>query len=68
MRPAVCHSCRKVTYAGCGNHAAQVLASVPAHQRGATADEPTAGGAGWLPTEKSANPVRRTPSWATKSR
>ena len=31
--PAVCHSCRKVTYAGCGNHAAQVLASVPAHQR-----------------------------------
>ncbi len=31
--PAICSTCRKVTYAGCGIHAAQILASVPAHQR-----------------------------------
>jgi hypothetical protein len=31
--PAVCPTCRKVTYAGCGNHAAQVLAAVPVSQR-----------------------------------
>ncbi|GAA4335216.1 hypothetical protein GCM10023086_67550 [Streptomyces venetus] len=32
-RRAVCHSCRKVTYEGCGRHVEQVLASVPTPQR-----------------------------------
>ena len=31
--PAICSECRKVTYSGCGMHADQVLASVPADKR-----------------------------------
>ncbi|PWI11784.1 hypothetical protein DIZ27_03430 [Streptomyces sp. NWU339] len=30
---AVCRSCRKVTYEGCGRHVEQVLAGVPTTQR-----------------------------------
>lgn len=30
---AVCQSCRKVTYEGCGGHVEQVLAGVPTAQR-----------------------------------
>lgn len=30
---AVCRSCRKVTYEGCGRHVEQVLAGVPTPQR-----------------------------------
>jgi hypothetical protein len=30
---AVCQSCRKVTYEGCGGHVEQVLAGVPTPQR-----------------------------------
>ncbi|POX47786.1 hypothetical protein C3489_28610 [Streptomyces sp. Ru71] len=30
---AVCGSCRKVTYEGCGQHVEQVLSGVPADQR-----------------------------------
>lgn len=32
-RRAVCQSCRKVTYEGCGRHVEHVLAGVPTHQR-----------------------------------
>ena len=31
--PATCRLCGKVTYSGCGNHVAQVLAGVPVTQR-----------------------------------
>jgi hypothetical protein len=31
--PAVCPTCKKASYSGCGNHAAQVLANVPHDQR-----------------------------------
>ncbi len=31
--PAMCPRCKKVTWTGCGNHAAQVLAAFPADQR-----------------------------------
>ncbi len=31
--PAICPACRKVTYAGCGNHAQQVLQQFPTEQR-----------------------------------
>ena len=31
--PAVCGTCRKVTYSGCGMHVEQVLANVPTDQR-----------------------------------
>jgi hypothetical protein len=31
--PAICYSCRKVTWSGCGMHAAQVLSSVPPERR-----------------------------------
>jgi hypothetical protein len=31
--PAVCGQCSKVTYSGCGQHAGQVLASVPPENR-----------------------------------
>lgn len=32
-RRAVCPTCRKATYEGCGRHVEQVLAGVPAPQR-----------------------------------
>ena len=31
-RPVTCKTCRKTTWAGCGQHVAQVKASVPAGQ------------------------------------
>ncbi|MEX1210875.1 MAG: hypothetical protein WEA35_08425, partial [Candidatus Nanopelagicales bacterium] len=31
-RPATCRTCKKTTWAGCGQHVAQVKASVPAGQ------------------------------------
>ncbi len=31
-RPTTCRTCAKTTWAGCGNHIAQVKASVPAEQ------------------------------------
>ncbi len=31
-RPTTCKICKKTTWAGCGNHVAQVKASVPAGQ------------------------------------
>ena len=31
--PAVCDRCKKITWTGCGAHAEQVLASVPAEKR-----------------------------------
>ncbi len=60
-RPTTCKTCQKTTWAGCGNHVAQVKASVPAGQwcpghsqaelqRGAGGRQGHAGsqgGAGW---------------------
>ena len=31
--PAVCSQCGKITWSGCGQHAGQVLASVPEKKR-----------------------------------
>lgn len=31
--PALCPACRKITYSGCGMHAAQVMAGVPEDRR-----------------------------------
>ena len=31
--PAICGTCKKVTYSGCGMHVEEVLADVPAEQR-----------------------------------
>lgn len=31
-RPVTCKTCKKTTWAGCGQHVAQVKASVPASQ------------------------------------
>ena len=31
-RPTTCRTCKKTTWAGCGQHVAQVKASVPANQ------------------------------------
>jgi hypothetical protein len=31
--PAVCDRCKKITWTGCGEHAEQVLADVPAENR-----------------------------------
>lgn len=31
-RPTTCKTCKKTTWAGCGNHVAQVKATVPAGQ------------------------------------
>lgn len=31
-RPTTCRTCQKITWAGCGQHVAQVRASVPAGQ------------------------------------
>lgn len=31
--PAICPSCRKVTWSGCGRHVDQVMAHVPADKR-----------------------------------
>jgi hypothetical protein len=47
-RPATCKTCGKTTWAGCGQHVAQVKASVPAANwcGGHPKAEPTRGG--WL--------------------
>ena len=31
--PALCRQCNKVTYTGCGSHAAQILAQYPPEQQ-----------------------------------
>ena len=31
--PAICDRCKKITWAGCGAHAGQVLAGVPEEKR-----------------------------------
>jgi hypothetical protein len=31
--PAICRTCNKVTYSGCGMHVDQVLANVPVERR-----------------------------------
>ena len=31
-RPTTCRTCKKITWAGCGQHIAQVKATVPADQ------------------------------------
>lgn len=38
--PATCYSCGKTTWAGCGMHADQVLARVPAEARCSCHEEP----------------------------
>lgn len=47
-RAVTCRKCGKTTWAGCGQHAEQVMAGVPAAKRcpGHTGD--AAGGDGWL--------------------
>ena len=48
-RIVTCHTCGKITWAGCGRHVSQVLAGVPAAQRcPGHASEPAAGSGGWL--------------------
>ena len=50
-RAVPCRKCGKTTWAGCGQHASQVLAGVPASRRcpGHASDPATSGsGSGWL--------------------
>ena len=48
-RAVTCRKCGKTTWAGCGQHASQVLAGVPASRRCAGhANDPAASGGGWL--------------------
>ena len=53
-RAITCRTCGKTTWAGCGQHASQVLAAVPASQRCAghasdpAASKPAASGGGRL--------------------
>ncbi len=44
-RPTTCKTCGKTTWAGCGMHVDQVMASVPTEQRcpGHAEQEPTGG-------------------------
>jgi len=47
-RAVTCRKCGKTTWAGCGRHISQVMASVPATQRcPGHASDPAAAG-GWL--------------------
>lgn len=41
--PATCHSCGKTTWAGCGDHAAMVMASVSPEARCSCPEESTPG-------------------------
>lgn len=45
-RPATCRTCGKTTWAGCGQHVDQVMASVPTGQRcpGHVGPQASAGG------------------------
>ncbi|MBE7323554.1 hypothetical protein IEQ44_02660 [Nocardioides sp. Y6] len=48
-RPVTCKTCQKTTWAGCGQHVAQVKAAVPANQWcSGHAPEERAGGGGWF--------------------
>lgn len=48
-RPVTCKTCKKTTWAGCGQHVAQVKASVPASQWcSGHAPEERASGGGFL--------------------
>ncbi|GAA4984776.1 hypothetical protein [Kitasatospora paranensis] len=46
-RRAICRTCSRITYAGCGMHVEQVLAGVPAANRCAC-DKATRQTGGWL--------------------
>lgn len=41
-RAVKCKSCGKTTWAGCGEHVAQVMAGIPAQQRCVCGDAPAA--------------------------
>jgi hypothetical protein len=43
-RQATCRTCSKITWAGCGQHAQQVLAGVPSSQRCACSSADRSGG------------------------
>lgn len=43
-RPVTCKTCQKITWAGCGQHVADVKASVPANQWCAGHDKPARSG------------------------
>ena len=47
-RPATCKSCGKTTWAGCGQHVAQVKASVPAGSWCGGHPKPERAGGGWF--------------------
>ena len=48
-RAVTCRKCGKITWAGCGQHVAQVMAGVPASQRcDGHAGDSAASGGGWL--------------------
>lgn len=48
-RPAVCKNCNKTTWAGCGQHVAQVKAAVPAGMWcTCTAEQKKAAGGGFF--------------------
>jgi hypothetical protein len=47
-RAVTCKQCRKPTWAGCGAHIEQVLASVPAAQRCTCRDEAASAPPGWM--------------------
>ena len=48
-RAVTCSKCGKTTWAGCGQHASQVLAGVPPSQRcTGHASHPAASRSGWL--------------------
>jgi hypothetical protein len=46
-RPTTCKTCRKTTWAGCGQHVAQVRAAVPA-DRWCTGHAAAERSSGWL--------------------
>ena len=50
-RPTTCRTCKKTTWAGCGQHVAQVKSMVPAGQwcnGHAKAERQDNGGGGWF--------------------
>ena len=47
-RPTTCKTCQKTTWAGCGQHVAQVKATVPGDQWCPGHPKPEGRGGGWL--------------------
>ncbi|MBP3035170.1 hypothetical protein J2M53_02730 [Arthrobacter sp. zg-ZUI100] len=51
-RAVTCRNCRKMTWAGCGQHVQQVMAHIPRAERCSCAANPPAGNSaapkGWL--------------------